>query len=260
MESGKYTAYKLLEIIFLIILIPFLFISSLAALTMLNTKNAGGYPNMFGYYVVEVPNNSFYDAVTGKFQSGATQMFKSTPADNIMQGDIVAYYCAPSENPIERASINWKSYTTYSNQSSQKTVSTLANSVSPVTLGKISGMGTFTASDGLEYVCFSIFSSNEAGASDDIIIVEEDIIGVAIENSSFLMTYISFQTTTTGLIALIVVPILILVVMNIVVMLLSKSAASDEFGSRKDEMMGGGGFGGHAPPPRRPQGGPPPRS
>ena len=270
MDSGKYTVFKLLRIIFLIILIPLLAVSAISALTMLNTKNAGGYPNLFGYYVVEVPNNAFYDKTTGEYQEGSTQLFKSREPGEVSHGEMVAYYSSPSESPVEIAQITWwENFSNHIPTGSKKPASTLgaeqqttkapaqtlaAAPASEVLLGKISAVGSFVASDGVNYICYALFVSNEEGASDDLVIVAEDVLGVATENNSFLISFLTFASNFSSFLLLVFVPVVILVVLNVIIMIMSKSVSSGEMGYEKEKMRGGG----RTPPPPPPSG-PPPR-
>ena len=94
-QNKNLKVHKITNVLFLILLVPFLLVSLVASIIMFNTKSAGGYANFLGYYVYEIQNDNFkmstqferYDV--DPYVKGAKFLFHKVSIDDIEDGQFV---------------------------------------------------------------------------------------------------------------------------------------------------------------------------
>lgn len=225
-QNKHYKLHKITNIFYLIIVIPFLIIGIISALSMYSTKAAGGLPNMLGYYAIEMQNNTWYwdasvnpahpnnaqmTALYGKYKKGNVILFKAVNINDLKEGDRVIYYNNPSDSEINGSYPEWQPLNaTYSNSQ---------NEVATVAMAELAGKkATITDENGKQYTCFSYYKSyvKLGETTTEELLISDNIIGVEIQNNDFLKGIILFVSSFNGFLTLVVAPMICLVILKII--------------------------------------------
>ncbi|MBP3389601.1 MAG: hypothetical protein J6K71_00300 [Clostridia bacterium] len=230
-RNASLKIHKITNAFYLIIIIPFLILGFLSSLVMYNCKMAGGYPNLWGHYVVQIEDNSFYEEATKRYGVGTYQTFKRVDPNSLKPGDLIAYYSGHTEDfangtapdwvPIDPASsdngtIVYKPSFTLASGSSDPTTNGKAT-VSIVKVGNYKG--SITTDAGETYDCISYFSSNSAEEENydyNTLLLTVDIIGVAVPSNELIVEFMVYSATFNGFFTFILIPCLFLVAMKII--------------------------------------------
>ena len=229
-KGNKYYAlHKITNIFYLIIIIPFLIVGFVSAMSMYSTKMSGGLPNLFGYYVIAMPNDSWYwDASVnpsnpsngqmtqkyGKYKKGNLFIFKTVNVDNLKTGDRVVYY---SELEGEEIGGSYPSWTPL-NIGNQPSLVGGESNKAQVLIGELSGKkATITDENDVEHVCYSYYASCiKFEATTSSLLLAENIIGVEVGQNQFLISLIMFVSSINGFLSLIIAPIICLILLKII--------------------------------------------
>ena len=255
--NKHYTAHKITNIFYLIIFIPFLILGFLSVMSMYSTKLAGGHANLFGYYVVGMPDASWYWDVNanpsnpsnhqmgqkwGKYKPGNLFMFKIVNPDNLEKGDRVLAYYNPDSAEIGGSYPSWEplnitmSATNYSTESGK----------SGIRVVEIAGeKAVIEDENGREHTCFSYYgtlisSSMKNPSTTNQMLVADDIIGVEVAPNQFLMSAILFLSSFNGFLTLVLIPIVCLIVLKLISLLCYKKYLSTVDFTQKAQILGSG--------------------
>lgn len=192
---------------------------------------AGGYPNIWGHYVVQIEDNSFYEESTGRYEIGTHQTFKSVDPSTLKPGDLIAYYSGHTEDIANGTAPDWVPIV-QSNQTGQVlslaptfklgsgTENPTTNGRATVSVVKVGNYkGTITTESGEKYDCISYFSSNSAEQENydyDTLLLTVDIIGVAVQNNDLIVEFMTYSATFNGFLTFILIPCLFLISMKII--------------------------------------------
>ena len=255
--NKHYTAHKITNIFYLIIFIPFLILGFLSVMSMYSTKLAGGHANLFGYYVVGMPDDNWYWDVNenpnnpsnhqmgqkwGKYKPGNLFLFKVVNPENLEEGDRVLAFYNPDGDQIGGSYPSWEplnitmSATNYSSE----------NKKSGIRVVEIAGEKAVVEDEnGNEHVCFSYYgnliaSSMEIPSTTSRMLVAEDIIGVEVAPNQFLMSAILFLSSFNGFLTLVLIPIVCLIILKLVSLICYKKYLSTVDFTQKAQIIGSG--------------------
>ena len=233
-RNASLKIHKITNAFYLIIIIPFLILGFLSSLVMYNCKMAGGYPNFWGHYVVQIEDNSFYEEATGRYQMGTSQTFMRVDPSKLKPGDLIAYYSGHTEDIANGTAPDWVPILP-DEQTGQEggALSFLPNfklgsgTENPTTDGKATVSvvkvgnykGSITTESGEKYDCISYFSSNSAEEENydyNTLLLTVDIIGVAVQNNDLIVEFMTYSATFNGFLTFILIPCLFLVAMKII--------------------------------------------
>lgn len=238
-KNKKYTVSKIMQIFLLIFIIPVLLIATFSVIIMINSKNMGGYPNLFDNTLVQIQDESFYNPVTEKFKVGEYEMFKS--ALDYKKGDIIAYYSERSENQVFVDLIVWDDITSELQNTSNSNIQTIAldatTETAEVSIGKIANIGRVNVANNQEFVCYSIYTSNNDMSDTDSAqnpIPLLDVIGVNVEASDFIKSFMVYCASFDSFITLILIPCVLLFAINLISLILRRSYDREEFYGNKE--------------------------
>ena len=230
-RNASLKIHKITNAFYLIIIIPFLILGFLSSLVMYNCKIAGGYPNLWGHYVVQIEDNSFFEEATGKYEIGTYQTFKRVDPNSLKPGDLIAYYSGHTEDFANGTAPDWTPIDPESMDNGTlvfKPTFTLASgSMDPTTNGKATVSivkvgnykGSITTDTGETYDCISYFSSNSAQEENydyNTLLLTVDIIGVAVPSNAMIVEFMVYSATFNGFFTFILLPCLFLVAMKII--------------------------------------------
>lgn len=233
-RNASLKIHKITNAFYLIIIIPFLILGFLSSLVMYNCKMAGGYPNLFGHYVVQIEDNSFFEEQTGRFEMGSYQTFKSVNTNTLKPGDLIAYYSGHTEEIANGTAPDWVPIVPNSQEeqggnslSFQPIFKLGSGTENPSTDGKATVSivkvgnykGSITTEDGKQYDCISYFSSNSAEEENydyNTLLLTVDIIGVAVPSNDMIVEFMVYSATFNGFLTFILIPCLFLVAMKII--------------------------------------------
>lgn len=213
-------AHRTTNIFYLIIIIPFLLLAIFSATIMFNAKNAGGYANIFGYYVIEFENNNFYDSTKGEYKSGTKQMFKRTPIDNITEGDLIAFYSKPSDTKLIGEDWEWIYFS--ANTSPQSQLSNFEETTPSSSEVKIVKVGpkkaVYVFDENVTYTGFTYYESKNGALVDNVnqLILADDVIGVAVPTSAFIAGAIDYAKSPESLLLLVLLPCTLLLLIKFI--------------------------------------------
>ena len=230
-RNASLKIHKITNAFYLIIIIPFLILGFLSSLVMYNCKMAGGYPNLWGHYVVQIEDNSFYEESTKRYEVGTYQTFKRVDPNSLKPGDLIAYYSGHTDDFANGTAPDWVPIDPTSGDSGTlvyKPSFTLASgSTDPTTNGKATVSivkvgnykGSITTDTGETYDCISYFSSNSAQEENydyNTLLLTVDIIGVAVPSNDLIIEFMVYSATFNGFLTFILIPCLFLVAMKII--------------------------------------------
>jgi len=233
-NNKKHTISKIMQIFLLIFIVPVLVIASFSVIIMTNTKNMGGYPSLFGNTVIQIEEGGFYNPISGMFSVGGYEMFKA--GSDYKRGDIIAYYSEPSENEPIAGEIIWEDITSELNSNDNSNIATTfeeTTDVSAVGIGKIGNIGRLIVANSQEFVCYSLYSSNDDTSDQDTVILLIDIIGVSIESNEFIKSFMVYCSSFDSFITLVLIPCVLLFALNLVSVILRRSYDKEEFYGQK---------------------------
>lgn len=232
------------KIFIAILIIPTIIFGVFCTIVLSNTKLNGGLPSIFGYYVVQIPDNSFYNSQLNLYRAGDYRMFQSIQSSDYRVGDMIAYYVGSEDAEdqivlesyewIENLSRNWQDnapdnliddFSAYQknkiNHSGTNTYSTdtatqfdaSENGGAEVKLGKIERIGIGYDADEVAYVIYSIY-----GTPTDLIdkpILAFSVIGLSISSPDFIISLILYCSSTFSFIILLLLPCALLITFQI---------------------------------------------
>lgn len=249
-QNKHYTLHKITNVFYLIIIIPFLIIGFISAMSMYSTKMAGGLPNLFGYYAVAMQNNSWYwdesvnpahpnnaqmTALYGKYKKGNVILFKAVNVNDLKEGDRVIYYYNPGSNEIGGSYPEWEPL--------NATYSSSQNNVATVIMAELAGKkATITDENGKEYTCFSYYKSyvKIGETTTEELLIADNIIGVEVQDNNFLKDLILFVSSFNGFLTLVMLPIIVLIILKIISLACYKKYISNVDYSQKAQILGAG--------------------
>ena len=243
-------AHKITNTLFLILLVPFLIVSLLAAIIMFNTKSAGGYANFLGYYVYEIQNDNFkkstllehYDV--DPYVKGAKFLFHKVSVDDLKADDYVIYYSkAGTDTPTASTEPNWVYMNSSINPNGVQIVGEDESDLAEMQFVQLAGKkATITTEDGARHVVFSYYTSrvkifdNTSAGSD--LLVYDNIVGVMAEDqNAFLMGLLEFCGSTSGFLILVLVPCGLLLMLKLISLVFYRRWAHEEELIRDTEIM-----------------------
>ena len=243
-------AHKITNTLFLILLVPFLIVSLLAAIIMFNTKSAGGYANFLGYYVYEIQNDNFkkstllehYDV--DPYVKGAKFLFHKVSVDDLKADDYVIYYSkAGTETPTASTEPNWVYMNSSINPNGVQIVGEDESDLAEMQFVQLAGKkATITTEDGARHVVFSYYTSrvkifdNTSAGSD--LLVYDNIVGVMAEDqNAFLMGLLEFCGSTSGFLILVLGPCGLLLMLKLISLAFYRRWAHEEELIRDTEIM-----------------------
>lgn len=234
----------------MILLVPFLIVSLLAAIIMFNTKSAGGYANFLGYYVYEIQNDNFkkstllehYDV--DPYVKGAKFLFHKVSVDDLKADDYVIYYSkAGTDTPTASTEPNWVYMNSSINPNGVQIVGEDESDLAEMQFVQLAGKkATITTEDGARHVVFSYYTSrvkifdNTSAGSD--LLVYDNIVGVMAEDqNAFLMGLLEFCGSTSGFLILVLVPCGLLLMLKLISLVFYRRWAHEEELIRDTEIM-----------------------
>ena len=246
-------AHKITNALFLILLVPFLIVSLLAAIIMFNTKSAGGYANFLGYYVYEIQNDNFKKSgPNGRYDDdpyvkGAKFLFHKVSVDDLKANDYVIYYSkAGTDTPTASTEPNWVYMNSSINPNGVQIVGESESDLAEMQFVQLAGKkATITTEDGNKHVVLSYYTSVVERGFDwdntdpgDELLVYDNIVGVMAEDqNAFLMGLLEFCGSTSGFLILVLVPCGLLLMLKLISLVFYRRWAHEEELIRDTEIM-----------------------
>ena len=247
-------AHKITNALFLILLVPFLIVSLLAAIIMFNTKSAGGYANFLGYYVYEIQNDNFKKSTDmiryddDPYVKGAKFLFHKVSVDDLKDDQFVIYYSkAGTDTPTASTEPNWVYMNSRVIPSGVQIVGEEQESgLAEMKLVQLAGKkATITTEDGNKHVVLSYYTSVVERGFDwdntdpgDELLVYDNIVGVMAEDqNAFLMGLLEFCGSTSGFLILVLGPCGLLLMLKLISLAFYRRWAHEEELIRDTEIM-----------------------
>ena len=217
--NKKYKFYKFSKITLCVVAIPLLVLALLSAFVMMNSKNIGGYPSMFGYTVIDVAydNNMYYGENAKK-----TIMVKKVANNEYKVGDIIVYYVNLSgEEPTKEGVFHDDNALSYGAELSSDAMiygdPIIGVDISAISIGQIGSVGKITET-GTSNVhdAFTVYISESQSVSDQRnTIFAENVLGKAVEASPFLIGFLTYCASVQSFFTLVLIPVLVVFALQI---------------------------------------------
>ena len=217
--NKKYKFYKFSKIILCVVAIPFLVLALLSAFVMMNSKNVGGYPSMFGYTVIDLAydNNMYYGEDANK-----KIMVQKVSSDEYKVGDIIVYYVNLDDDEPEKEGVfhdqNALSYgANLFNEAMPYADPIIGVDISAVSVGQIGSIGKITETGTNNvYDAFTVYISEAQTSSDQHnSVFAYNVLGKAVEASPFFIDFLSYCASVQSFITLVILPVLVVLALQI---------------------------------------------
>ena len=252
-QNKNLKVHKITNVLFLVLLVPFLLVSLVASIIMFNTKSAGGYANFLGYYVYEIQNDNFkMSGPNGRYDvdpyvKGAKFLFHKVSVDDLKDEQYVIYYSkAGTDTPTASTEPNWVYMNSRVIPSGVQIVGEEESDLAEMKFVQLAGKkATITTEDGNKHVVLSYYTSVVDRGFDwdntdpgDELLVYDNIVGVmAQEQNAFLMGLLEFCGSTSGFLILVLVPCGLLLMLKLISLAFYRRWAHEEELIRDTEIM-----------------------
>ena len=254
MSTKSERLYKFTKVMIIIFLFPSIIAGLFSSFVLISTKSNGGVPSFFNLRVIEISNNDFHNANSGKFMAGEHCPFSNVNEQAYRPGDVIAFYEYSEQNGNTKIIKNWNfeddefsgeamSFATTSSNLSNTLVAKKAQNASEniktlsfvsqnpdnkpnILLGKIARIGIAFDEGNVEYICFSLYSSATDTVDEDLILAI-DVVGKSTELSNFFIDVIVFCSTAFSLFVLLI-PCVLLIIFNIINITAKKMTEKEE--------------------------------
>ena len=217
--NKKYKFYKFSKIVLLVVAIPLLALALFSAIVMNTSKEAGGYPSMFGYTVIDLTydQNAYYgEGVNKKI------MVQKVSNDDYKVGDIIVYYVNISGEETDKGGVfhdnNALSYSgIIQNDAMTYGDPVIGVDISAISVGQIGSIGKITET-GTNNVhdAFTVYVSESQSTSDqDNAVFAENVLGKMVEASPILVDVLTYCASVQNFIILVLIPLLVVLALQI---------------------------------------------
>ena len=185
---------KTLDLIFNIVFIPFILLTSIFTFSIVISKLRTGVASIFGYTQMEIVSGSMQDA---GFYIGDKIFVKAVSADTLEVGDYIAFYqYADPDCPTPA-------------------IVTTMNSPKSKPKGRI----VFHAIKEIEKdangdLWFTTKGTNNLN-EDSVVIFEDYVIGRWVEEDNFLTKFVTFITSPIGIVSLVAIPCSLIITVDV---------------------------------------------
>lgn len=261
----RFYLIRFTKILIAILIIPTLIFGVFCTIVLSNTKLNGGIPSIFGYYVVQIPDNSFYNPTLKLYHAGDYRMFQSIQSSDYRVGDMIAYYVGTenAEDQIVLERYEWVENFSQNIQNDQSTplinnistyqnlktnseglnfsapntteFSAVMNGGAEVKLGKIEKIGIGYDAEEVAYVIYSVY-----GNPTDLIqqpILALSVIGLSVSSSDFFINLILFCSSTFSFVLLLLIPCALLITLQITNLTLGAEQLREEKNIKKKFLL-----------------------
>ncbi len=185
---------RILDLVFNIVFIPFIFLTSIFTFSIVISKLKTGVASVFGYTQMEIVSGSMQDA---GFYIGDKIFVKAINAQDLRVGDYIAFYqYSDPECP---------------------TLSIVSTKNTP--RSKPKGRIVFHAIKKIEKDINGDFWFTTKGTNnlneDSVKIYEDYVIGKWVEEDNFLTSFITFITSPIGIISLVAIPCSLIITVDV---------------------------------------------
>ena len=220
--------YKTIRILGNILFIPFIFIILVSSILMYSAKMRNEVPSLFGYSAVKILTGS----MEPEFKVDDIVIVKQVNARSLSVGNVIAFYDY-MEDGVDEQDLEdnvLKDYVSQNDENKQTSLASFfgagatnenqklaAQAYSKVIFHRIVNISTPTNPDDPNYgKLFFQTKGDKNTNADDHWIMEDYVVGVYINNNSFIGVLFNFCISPVGTILLIVVPsVLLLVILTI---------------------------------------------